>query len=116
MVRGVAPAPKPDPAPPVNTPPPADLPAGEPEWAANLRALIEELPGKLTATVTPDDRNSIAEGVYGLLERAGAVTRKDEQQGEHEDEQEDQGEDEKGGEDQQPQQRDSLARRWFGPH
>lgn len=60
---------------PVDGPPvdkPAAPPADEPSWAASLRQAIEELPGKLTATVTPDDRKGIAEDVYGLFERGGA--------------------------------------------
>lgn len=44
----------------------------EPDWARNLRQSIEQLPAKLKATVSDDDRNSIAEAVHGLFERSGA--------------------------------------------
>jgi hypothetical protein len=87
--------------------------SGEPDWASNLRALIEELPGKLAATVSDDDRRSIAEQVHGLFESSGAFTRKDDDdEGGKKGEQGDPSEE---GEE-EPQQADSLARRWFGRH
>ena len=44
----------------------------EPDWARSLRESIEQLPGKLKATISDDDRKSIAEHVHGLFERSGA--------------------------------------------
>ncbi len=108
------PAPKPPKEDPAPTPPAADaaVPAGEPDWASNLRALIEELPGKLAATVSDDDRRSIAEQVHGLFESSGAFTRKDDG-----DEGGKDGQGDPSGEgEEEPQQADSLARRWFGRH
>lgn len=58
--------------------PATSLPAGEPEWAVSLRRVIEELPGKLSASVTDDDKNGIAETVHGLFERSGAFQREEE--------------------------------------
>lgn len=51
-------------------PPPA--PASEPEWATSLRRSIEELPGKLVASVTDDDKRTIAEAVHDLFDSSGA--------------------------------------------
>jgi hypothetical protein len=76
----------------------------------NLRTLIEELPGRLSANVTDDDRRSIAEHVHGLFESSGAFTK-----GEDPAEKEDKEDPVKEGED-EPQQADSLARRLFGRH
>src|SRR5208282_6847681 len=105
------PAPKqPEPQPAPETPP--VVPQNEPEWVQNIRALIEELPAKLTATVTDDDRRSIAEQVHGLFEGSGAFTRKDDP-----DEPADEpAEPTVKPEDRPPEKGDSLARRWFGPH
>lgn len=43
-----------------------------PSWVADLKRSIEELPGKLQASVTDDDKSGIAEAVHGLFERSGA--------------------------------------------
>jgi hypothetical protein len=43
-----------------------------PVWATDLKQTILDLPGKLRAVVTDDDKNSIAESVHGLFERSGA--------------------------------------------
>ena len=106
------PAPKqPEPQPAPETPP--VVPQNEPEWVQNIRALIEELPGKLTATVTDDDRRSIAEQVHGLFEGSGAFLKgKSDDDG---DEDETEGDPAKEA-DKPPEKGDSLARRWFGPH
>lgn len=53
----------------VNKPPPSD---STPEWARKLQTTLEELPGKLKATVSDDDKSGIAESVHGLFERSGA--------------------------------------------
>jgi hypothetical protein len=53
------------------TPPPA-APVDPPQWASELATAIRELPGKLRATLTDDDRSQIAEAVHGLFERSGA--------------------------------------------
>lgn len=58
---------------PPDTPP--VTPEQEPQWATNLRRTIEELPGKLTAVVSDDDKRSIAEQVHGLFEGSGAFER-----------------------------------------
>lgn len=106
----MAPAPKPP------EPDPSPAPAAEPEWAASLRALIQELPSRLTATVTTDDKNGIAEHIVGLFESKGAFTRKDDPE-ESKDEPGDKPKtDPAGSGDPAPQQQDSLARRWFGRH
>lgn len=58
-----------------NTPspsPPATPPADPPEWARELKQTIEALPGKLRASLSDDDKSSIAEAVHGLFERSGA--------------------------------------------
>lgn len=56
--------------PPANRPAPP--PAEPPEWARDLQRTITELPGKLRASLTDDDKNGIAEAVHGLFERSGA--------------------------------------------
>lgn len=43
-----------------------------PGWVADLKRSIEELPGKLQASVSDDDKSGIAEAVHGLFERSGA--------------------------------------------
>jgi hypothetical protein len=103
------PQPKSDPE-PVPTPPPAD----EPEWAASLRAIMEALPGKITATLTGDDKRSIAEHVHGLFESSGAFERKDEKKAEEPDP--DEPDEANPTTDDPPQTKDSWARRLFGPH
>lgn len=60
--------PEPDPTPSVGEP-------HEPEWARQLQRTLAELPGKLRASLTDDDRSSIAEKVHELFERSGAFTR-----------------------------------------
>lgn len=76
---------EPDPTPPARTTPP---PAAPPDWANDLRRTIEELPGKLKAVVTDEDKASIAETVHGLFEGSGAFqaadAEKEEQEGERE--------------------------------
>jgi hypothetical protein len=52
--------------------------AAEPEWARALKQSIEELPGKLVASVTDDDKSGIAEAVHGLFESSGAFAKGDE--------------------------------------
>ena len=51
---------------------PAQFPHEEPAWAAALRQKIEDLPGKLQATLRDEDVSKLAEGVHGLFERSGA--------------------------------------------
>jgi hypothetical protein len=63
-------------------PPPA--PASEPEWASALRRTIEELPGKLVASVTDDDKRSIAETVHDLFDGSGAFKTEEQQAAETE--------------------------------
>lgn len=59
--------------PPDEPPDPAPVPdPGAPQWAVDLRRTIEELPAKLRATITDDDRSSIAERVHSLFESSGA--------------------------------------------
>lgn len=53
----------------------ATPPAEPPAWATDLQRAITELPGKLRAVVTDDDKNQIAESVHGLFERSGAFVR-----------------------------------------
>ena len=65
----------PQPTRPEDTPPAGPPDAGEPQWASDLKQLIVELPGKLRATISDDDRNSIADRVHGLFERSGAFER-----------------------------------------
>lgn len=60
--------PTPEPAPRNDPTPPAE----PPQWAADLSREIRELPGKLRASITDDDKSSIAEHVHGLFERSGA--------------------------------------------
>lgn len=43
-----------------------------PAWVTDLKRTLEELPGKLSATLTDDDKGGIAEAVHGLFERSGA--------------------------------------------
>lgn len=43
-----------------------------PEWATRLQQTLEELPAKLRATVSDDDKESIGEHVYRFFERGGA--------------------------------------------
>lgn len=57
------------------TPPQAPPPADEPEWARSLRESIEQLPGKLRATVTDDDKRGIAEHVHQFFDQSGAFER-----------------------------------------
>jgi hypothetical protein len=57
---------------------PAPAPAAEPEWATALRHSIEELPGKLVASVTDDDKRGIAETVHDLFDSSGAFKAPDE--------------------------------------
>lgn len=106
-----------DPAPetdPITEPPaapegePAPPQPGEPAWARELKQLITDLPGKLRATVTDDDRRSISEQVHDLFERSGAFhpPPKDE----------DPPEDDDAGEDPPAGKKDSWARRVFGEH
>lgn len=64
----MTPAPKNPPDPEPAPTPPVD----EPDWARRLRESIESLPGKLTATISDDDRRGIAESVHGLFESSGA--------------------------------------------
>jgi hypothetical protein len=106
------PAPKRPPVdPPPTQPPPAPVTTDEPEWSVSLRQLIADLPAKLTATITDQDRDGIAEHIVGLFESKGAFQRKDP---DDPDDTKDGGEGEV--KDDPPQQQDSLARRWFGPH
>jgi hypothetical protein len=63
---------------------PAPAPASEPEWATALRKTIEELPGKLVASVTDDDKRTIAETVHDLFDSSGAF--KTEEQSKQEEE------------------------------
>jgi hypothetical protein len=53
-------------------PPPGETPA--PEWATKLQRTLEEFPAKLRATVTDDDKQGIAQGVFDLFERGGAFS------------------------------------------
>lgn len=59
-------------------PAPVPIPHDEPDWARRLRETLEALPGKLTATVSDDDRRGIAEAVHGLFESSGAFRKDDE--------------------------------------
>lgn len=43
-----------------------------PEWAVSLKRTLDELPGKLKASISDDDKSGIAEAVHGLFERSGA--------------------------------------------
>lgn len=43
-----------------------------PEWAKRLQSTLEELPSRLTATVTDEHIGKISEGVHSLFERSGA--------------------------------------------
>jgi hypothetical protein len=95
-------------------PAPAAPPADEPEWAASLRATMEALPGKITASITNDDKRGIAEYVHGLFESSGAFIRKDEE--EPPEEKDEPNPDDNPTTDDSPQQKDSLARRLLGPH
>lgn len=54
-------------------------PPTAPDWAISLQRTIEELPGKLKAAVTDDDKRQIAETVHGLFESSGAFERPTEQ-------------------------------------
>jgi hypothetical protein len=68
-------------APDPNQPlPPAPAPANQeaPAWATRLQQTLDALPGKLTATITDQDRDSIAEGVHKFFERSGAFHAPDE--------------------------------------
>jgi hypothetical protein len=94
--------PEPEPEP---TPSPAE--PDEPQWAKNLRTAIESLPAKMRATVTDDDRRSIAEQVHGLFERSGAFEKRDDKPGGTEEPVDD-------GKDERPQKRESWASRVFG--
>lgn len=105
--------PKPDPN-PAPDPAPAPAPtADEPEWATNLRRMVEELPGKLRAHVSDDDKRGIAESVHGLFEQSGAFKDPDPPPA-----------GEPGGSDPPAPnadpvpvaERESWARRLFGPH
>jgi hypothetical protein len=59
----------PDPV-PVTDPPKDD--GSAPGWAKNLIQKLDELPGKINAAITDDDKDGIAEKVHGLFERSGA--------------------------------------------
>ncbi len=56
--------------------PPVEAPA----WASELTQTIRDLPGKLKASISDDDKSGIAEAVHGLFERSGAFEREAEQQ------------------------------------
>lgn len=75
-------APPAEPA-PEPTPEPAAPASAEPSVLDDIKRLLEELPGKLKATITDDDRRSISEYVHELFERSGAFE-KPEPQGEGE--------------------------------
>ena len=66
-----------------NVPPATDV---EPQWAVNLRNLIEGLPNRIGVNLTDDDKNQIgdraAERTYGLFDQGGAFHREQEQQSE----------------------------------
>lgn len=63
---------EPDPT-PEPKPQPAPTPVTEaPQWAKDLMQAMQELPGKLTASVTDDDKRGIAESVYDLFDSGGA--------------------------------------------
>ena len=53
---------------------PSALQPDEPQWAKELKQALLELPGKITANLTDDDRTSIASQVHGLFEKSGAFT------------------------------------------
>lgn len=59
----------PTPEPPAPAPPAVE---SAPQWAIDLKHVIEDLPSKLQATITDADRSGIAEAVHGLFERSGA--------------------------------------------
>lgn len=60
--------------PPESVPEPARVPAQSepPTWATELMTKLDELPGKIVATVTDEDRRTIAEHVHGFFEKSGA--------------------------------------------
>jgi hypothetical protein len=104
----MSPAPK---NPPDPEPAPAPTPSDEPDWARRLRESIESLPGKLTATVSDDDRRSIAESVHGLFESSGAF-KQDPEPGDPESDPEPTPD--PPAPDRNPGESDSFARRLFG--
>lgn len=68
----MADTPKPQDQPAPAPAPSAGVSADEPEWARKLREAVEQLPGKLTAFISDDDKRGIAEHVHGLFESSGA--------------------------------------------
>ena len=106
--------PAPDPAPDPVPAPPAD---GEPDWAVRLRETIEQLPGKLKASITDDDRRGIAESVHGLFEQSGAFKRDGPADPDPTDPEPDNPAPKTDpAPTDRPPEKDSWARRTFGPH
>ena len=104
------PAAKQPPQEPPQEPPTVPEP-GEPQWARELKQLLTDLPGKLRATITDDDRASIADRVHGLFEQSGAFHQVQEDEPEPGDEPEPVAPN--GSMDEQPG-KDSWARKMFG--
>lgn len=64
---------------------PVDVPGeAEPEWVTRLIAKMEELPGKVVANVTDEDRRTIAEQVHDLFDGSGAFKTEDQADAEKE--------------------------------
>lgn len=53
-------------------PDPVDGGDSPPQWATELSQRLDQLPGKLRASLTDEDRDSIAERVHNLFESSGA--------------------------------------------
>lgn len=97
------------------TPDPVADDQNGPPWAQRLMKKLDELPGKLTATITPEDHDTIAEKVYGFFEKGGALLPPEQREPATPPEDP---ELEPGGPppgtDEQPGEKDSPARRLFG--
>lgn len=102
----------------LNTPPDENAPEtrpgapsdGVPQWASDLKRAVEELPGKLHASVTDADKESIGEHVFRFFERGGAFERE-----EHTQQQEQQEEQQEQQEEHPPQKAKGMSRfaEWF---